>query len=35
MDEFLNLSDVFINDISRCIATFCDFKKRTKGLIIF
>ena len=33
MDEFINLSHVFINDISRYIATFCDLKKRKKVLL--
>ena len=35
MDEFINLSDVFINDIDRCVATFCDLKKITKSSFIF
>ena len=35
MDEFINVSHVFINDISRCIATSCDLKKRTKSSFIF
>ena len=28
MNEFINLSRVFINDISRYIATLCNLKKR-------
>ena len=30
MDEFIKVSHVFIYDISRYIATFCDLKKMTK-----
>ena len=35
MDEFINVSHVFINDISRYIATFCNLKKRTKSSFTF
>ena len=35
MDEFMNVSHIFINDISKYIATFCDLKKRTKSSFIF
>ena len=35
MDEFINVSHVFINDISTNIATFCELKKRTKNYFIF
>ena len=35
MDEFINGSHVFINDISRYIATFCELKKRKKIYFIF
>ena len=31
MDEFINVYHAFISDISRCIATFCGLKKRTKS----
>ena len=35
MDEFIDVSHVFINDISRYIAAFCDLKKKTKRSFIF
>ena len=35
MDELINVSHVFINDISRYIATFCDLKKRTKKVVSY
>ena len=35
MDEFINVSHIFINDISTYIATFCDLKKITKRSFIF
>ena len=39
MDEFINVSRVFINDISRYIATSCDLKneknKRFFNLVCF
>ena len=35
MDEFMNVSHVFINDISSYIATSCELKKRTKSSFIF
>ena len=35
MDEFVNVSHVFINDISRHIATFGDLNKITKNYFIF
>ena len=33
MNEFINLSHVFSNDISRHMATFYDLKKRKKVLL--
>ena len=30
MNEFINVSHVFVNDISRYITTSCDLKKRTR-----
>ena len=33
MDEFINVSDIFINDISRYIANLCDLKKKTSYFI--
>ena len=35
MDEFVNVSHVFINDISTYIATFCELNKRAKSSFIF
>ena len=35
MDEFINALPVFVDDISRYIATFCDLKKRTKNYFMF
>ena len=35
MDKFINVSHVFINDISRYMATSCDLKKWKKGSFIF
>ena len=39
MDEFINVSHVFINEISRYIATSCDLKnernKKTLHLVFF
>ena len=35
MYEFINVSHVFINDISRYIAISCDLKKRAKSYFIF
>ena len=35
MDEFINVSHIFINDVSRCIAIFCDLKKKAKSSFIF
>ena len=35
MDDFINASHIFINDISRYIASFCDLKKRTKLSFLF
>ena len=37
MDEFINVSHVFISDISKYmyLATFCDLKNRTKVLLYF
>ena len=35
MDKFINVSHIFINDISRYMANFCDLKKKTKSFFIF
>ena len=35
MDEFINVSYVSINEISRYIATFCDLKKIIKIYFTF
>ena len=35
MAQFIDVSHVFITDISRYIPAFCDLKKRTKGYFIF
>ena len=32
MDKFINVSHIFINDISRYMAIFSDLRKRTKNL---
>ena len=35
MDEFINVSHVFIDYVNRYIAVFCDLNKRTNCSFIF